>query len=198
MTDEIDQQDRIAHDDPGKRDEPDHRRRGERRTEEHMAKHNPDQRQRYRRQDHQRQLEALELTDHQYVDRQQRDHEGRAHVAEGNPGDFPLAVPQQGGVRFIVGLAVKADPGLLQPVRPPVVSLHRLVDGDHAVDRGFISPGELRGDHRRTAAVPSENRLISLCHRCIDDLPKLDQLRPRRPLRHGHRCGGEGLGPGAV
>src|ERR1019366_9036237 len=51
VTNEIDQQDRVANDDAGERDESDHRGRGERRTQQPVADQNPCQRERYWRQD---------------------------------------------------------------------------------------------------------------------------------------------------
>ena len=95
MPDEIDEQDRIAHDYAGERDKADHRRRREGGIEQEMAKHYADQRQRHGRKDHQRQFERAELRDNQQVNPEQGDHEGRAHIAEGDVGDFPFAIPQQ-------------------------------------------------------------------------------------------------------
>jgi hypothetical protein len=40
-------------------------------------------------------LERAELRNHEDVDPEQGHAEGRTHVAEGHPGDFPFAVPQQ-------------------------------------------------------------------------------------------------------
>ena len=60
-----------------------------------MAEHDADQRQRHRRQDHERQFERAELRDDEKIDAEDRHHEGRAHVAEGDVGHLPLAVPQQ-------------------------------------------------------------------------------------------------------
>ena len=68
VADEVDQQDRVAHDDAGERDEADHRGRRERRAEQPVAEHDADQGQRDRRQDDQRQLEDAELRDDQDVD----------------------------------------------------------------------------------------------------------------------------------
>ena len=61
IANEIDQQDRVTHDDAGERDETDHRRRAERGIEQPVAEHDTDQGQRHRRQNHQRQFETAEL-----------------------------------------------------------------------------------------------------------------------------------------
>ena len=95
MADEVDEQDRVAHDDAGERDEADHRRRGEGGAQQPVAEHDADQRQRHRDQDHERQQERAELGDDEQIDAEDRHHEGRAHVAEGDVGDLPFAVPQQ-------------------------------------------------------------------------------------------------------
>ena len=72
VADEIDQQDRVAHDNAGERDESDHRGGGKRRAEQPMPEHDADQSERDRREDHQRQLEAAELRDHQDIDADDR------------------------------------------------------------------------------------------------------------------------------
>ena len=74
-----------------------------------MAEHDADERQRHRRQDDQRQLERAELRDDEKIDAEQRHHEGGAHVAEGDIGHLPLAVPEQRGLGIIERLAVIFD-----------------------------------------------------------------------------------------
>ncbi len=54
VVDEIDEQDRVAHDDPRKRDHPDHAGRGELGAEQRVAGHDPDHGERDRRHDDQR------------------------------------------------------------------------------------------------------------------------------------------------
>jgi hypothetical protein len=68
MADEVHQQDRVAHDDAGKRDEADHRGGRERRAEQPVTAHDADEGQRHRRQDDQRQLERAELGNDEDVD----------------------------------------------------------------------------------------------------------------------------------
>jgi hypothetical protein len=87
---------------PAKRDEADHRGRTERRAEQPVARHDPKEGQRDRRQDHQRQLERPELRHDQDVDAQKRHPKGRPHVAEGDEGHFPLAIPQQRDLALIL------------------------------------------------------------------------------------------------
>ena len=108
VTDEIDQQNRIANDDAGQRDESDHRGRGEGRAEQPVSDQNPDQRQRDRRQNDQWQPKAAELGHHQHVDAEDRRAERSAHVAEGHIGDLPFAVPEQRRVRLVGRLTMQA------------------------------------------------------------------------------------------
>jgi hypothetical protein len=69
VADEVDQQDRVAHDDAGERDEADHRGGRERRAEQPVAEDDPDEGQRHRRQHHERHLERAELRHDEDVDR---------------------------------------------------------------------------------------------------------------------------------
>ena len=88
--------------------------------EQDVADDDADEGERDRGQDHQRQAEAFELGNHQDVDAEDRHAEGRAHVAEGHPGDLPLAVPEHGRTGLVGRLAVEADVRLGQaaPSRP--------------------------------------------------------------------------------
>jgi multidrug efflux pump subunit AcrB len=98
QADEVDQQDRIAHDDAGQRDHADHAGGGELRAQQRMARHHPDDGQGDRRHDDQRREVRAELRHHQQVDEDQADRIGGTHVAEGLVGDLPLAVPLDGVV----------------------------------------------------------------------------------------------------
>jgi hypothetical protein len=112
-------------------------------AEQPVAAHDAEEGQRDRRQDDQRQLERAELRDHEDVDPEQGHHEGRAHVAEGHPGDFPFAVPQQRRLPCSsVGLAVKLDRRL--GAFRPVHRLERVGDGEHAVERRFVGRRPVR------------------------------------------------------
>ena len=94
-------------------------------------------------------LNEPNCADHDEVDAEDGDAEGRAHVAEGDIGHFPLAVPEQRRLGFVVGLAMQRDLGLL--AGPPV----RLVDGvanrQHAVDRRLVSCPQVRPSPFRRA-----------------------------------------------
>jgi hypothetical protein len=63
----VDQQDQVAHDDAGERDEADHRGGRERCAEQPMAEHDADEGEQDRRQDDQRKPERTELGHHQYA-----------------------------------------------------------------------------------------------------------------------------------
>ena len=120
----LNQQDRVAHDDAGPRDEADHRGRGERCAKQPMSEHDADQCERDRRQNNQRQLETAELRHHQDIDADDRHHEGGTHVAEGDIGDLPLAVPQNRRLAFVLGLAMEADSRFAE--RAPIMCLDAL------------------------------------------------------------------------
>src|SRR5476649_2559434 len=99
-----------------------------------MPDHNADQRERNRRQNDKRQLEAAELRHDKDIDAYDRHHECRAHVAEGDVGDLPLAIPQDYRLTFVLRLAVKTDGRCAE--RAPIMRLNALVDVENAVDRG--------------------------------------------------------------
>ena len=67
--------------------------------------------------------------------------EGRAHVAERDVGDLPFAVPEKRGSRFVARLAVVAD--CRRTVRTPVHGGDAILDGEHAIERGFEAAGQL-------------------------------------------------------
>src|SRR5450759_4567273 len=86
-----------------------------------MPDHDADQREWNRRQNDQRQLEAAELRHDKNIDAYDRHHECRSHVAEGDIGDLPLAVPQDGRLAFVLWLTVKPDGRCAE--RAPILSL---------------------------------------------------------------------------
>jgi len=108
MANEIHEQDRVAHNDAGKRDEADHGRGREGRTHEPMAQHDSDEDQRRRDKDHERQAKRAELGDSQQADPENRDGEGSAPVTKSHIGHFPFAVPRERRLRFIERLTVVA------------------------------------------------------------------------------------------
>ena len=99
---------------------------------------------------------AAELRHHQDVDAEDRNRECGAHVAEGDVGDLPFPVPEQRGLRFIRGLAVKLEGGLRQG--PPIVRIDPARDLEHAVDRRLVAAGELCHHHVGEPAVAAEDR----------------------------------------
>ena len=183
--DEVDEQDRVAHDDAGERDEADHRGRGERRAQRPVAEHDADQRQRDGRQHDQRQRERAELRDDEQIDAEDRHAEGRAHVAESHVSDFPFAVPQQRRLRLVERLAVQGDLGLAR--RAPVDLAERVVDGEHAVDRRLEAPGEFRRHHLRKATVVAEDGQGAWLAFDLDHVAKLDVRALARRAAGGQR-----------
>ncbi len=187
MADEVHEQNGVAHDDAGQRDEADHRGRGERRAEQPVAEHDADEGEGDRRQNHERQLERAELGDDEDVDAEDRHHEGRAHVAEGDPGHLPFAVPKQRRVPLVVGLAVQGDRGLRQVA--PVGFGDGVGHREHAVDRRLERAGQLRRDHLGGAAVVPEDRIGRALAAHRDDIAKLDDgtVARQRVGRHRRR-----------
>ena len=155
--DEIDEEDRVADDNARERDEADHRRRGECGAEQPVSEHDADQGQRHRHQNDERQQERPELRHNQKVDAEDGHHEGRAHIAESHIGDFPLAVPEQGRPRVVDRLAVKFD--LRRPDRAPIRLGDRVLNRQHAIDRGLETPGDLGRHHLGEASVMAEDRI---------------------------------------
>ena len=160
-----------------------------------MADDDADQGQWDRGEDHQGQAEAFELGDDQDVDAQDGDAEGGAHVAEGDPCDLPLAVPEDRRPALVVRLAVHADVGLRDVV--PVALANGLVDGHHAVDRSLIGAGEFAHDHVHVAAVAAEDVGGAGFAGGRGDFAQRDQPTAAWSLRHGHRQGGQTLAPAA-
>ncbi|MPL73164.1 hypothetical protein SDC9_18957 [bioreactor metagenome] len=186
VADEVHQQDRVAHDDARQRDEADHRGRRERRVEDQVAEHDAEEGQRDRRQDDERQPERAELRHHEDVDPKERHAEGRAHVAEGDPGHFPFAVPQQRHVALVVGLAMQRHHGLL--ARRPVDLVERRVDRDHAVKRCLEGAGKIRRHHLRLAAVVAEDREGGFFLLHLHHVAQLDHAaRARKHVRRDRR-----------
>ena len=76
--DEVDKDDRIAHDDAGAGDEADHRCGSEERSQHRMRRQNANQRQRNRRHDDQRHNERPEPAHHEHVDKDEHRGERQA------------------------------------------------------------------------------------------------------------------------
>ncbi len=153
-----------------------------------MPGENAEQGQGDRRHDHERDPEVVELPYDEEVDPEHRGDEGGAHVAEGHIGDLPLAVPEQGRLRFVERLAVVADLGRTE--RPPVVArLDPFHDLDHAVDGRFETPRELAHDHVGEMGVLAEQGQRGALARNRDDIAELHVARAdaRRAAR-GERC----------
>ena len=120
----------------------------------------------------------MKLGDDQDVDPEDRHHEGRTHVAEGDPGDFPLAVPKQGRVRLVVRLAVQGNCRFRHIA--PVRAVDRGGDGDHAVDRRLVRAGEFARDHFGGAPVVPEDREGCGFARYADDVAEFDDIASAR------------------
>ncbi len=114
--DEVHQQDRVADDDPGERDHPDHRGGGEEGAAEPVGRKDPGQGERDRRHDDQRDQVGLEPGDHQQVDQHQHRGERDAEIAEHLVGDPPLAVPVEA---HLLGELGGTRPGGRDPRRSP-------------------------------------------------------------------------------
>ena len=137
-----------------------------------MPEHDADEGQRDRRQDHERQLERAELRDDEDVDAEYRDHECPAHVAEGDPGHLPFAIPEQRRMRFVVRLAVQRDSGFRRAA--PVGLVDGIADGNHAVDRRLECAGEFCGHHLDRASVMAEDRERGRLARHRHDVAEFD------------------------
>ena len=98
MPNEIDQQDRVSNNNSGKGYKANHGGRRKGRAEQPMPDHDADQSERHRCQDNEGCPERAKLGDHQNVYGDQSHPKRHTHVTESDIGDFPLAVPKQGGL----------------------------------------------------------------------------------------------------
>ena len=118
-----------------------------------------------------------------------RDGECRAHVAEGDIGDLPFAIPQQRRLRLVLRLAVQADGRLGQTA--PVVRVDAAGDLQHAVDRRLEGAGKFGHHHVGEAAVAAEDRSASLLPRstCTTSPSSTTVLAARQRIgRNRRRC----------
>ena len=167
MLGEVHQQDGVAHDDTGQRDEADHRGGGELGIEQHVPGNDADQGQGNRRHDDGRQGKVAELPHHQHVDQDQRHAEGHAHVAEGLVGDGPFAAPLEAGL--VVGRR-RPDPVALglDAIGGDIVP-DQVLYLEHAVDRRGI-PAHRFGGHvfHRTQVLVIDRLVLDLAHEAAD------------------------------
>ena len=107
--DEIDEDDRIAHDDASAGHEADHRRCREKRAHRPVRGQDADERKRNRRHHDERRHVALEPSDHQQRDQHKHSGEREAEVTKNLECDMPFAVPFQRGREIVERLVEVVD-----------------------------------------------------------------------------------------
>ncbi len=112
-------------------------------TEQGVAGHHADHRERNRRHDDQGHDIAAELRHHQQIDQHDPGGIGQAHVAEGLIGDLPFAVPLDG---VTLGGHRLSDEALLHglPLEAGITQLTNQIE--HAVQRAVEGAGLIGGD----------------------------------------------------
>ena len=180
--DEVDQDDRVPHHDPGAGNEADHRGGGEERAERGVRRQDADQRERDRQHDRHRARERLEPADHQDVDQHDHGRERDAEIAEHLVGDVPLAVPLHRvgrRVERLFGVVDVEGVAFRQPHRR-----QRPVHAEDGVDRALDLAGHIGRHVRHRAQVLVIDRLRFRHRPGVGEFADRGLLRPEAKALH--------------